>query len=500
MKINSKIAAMTLSALLLCVPAEQASAQTYRISDMVGGLFKGKKKNKKQEVQKVVEPATTTPKIKEELTPSEGFSQPEQNSIPAVDAGKCIKLVTWGDGPNKEEATKVALRSAVEQAYGTFVSANTTILNDDLVKDEIVTVSKGNIASFKELSSTVKADGKVNVTVEATVSITNLISYAQSKGAETEFAGATFAMNMKMQELNKQNEQKVFEHLLVQVKEMLPQCFDRKLSVEPMAATISDAWGIMGTARYNDTNVARERIEEFVKYTAEKKPSHTNKAKKLSQWILNADNCYLLKIDLKYIPNDNFKKCSDLVYNTLNGIALSKEEISERKKTNLSVTNCAFDWTGKRPEFEGTKYAGSIPILSFRNSEEYIINWLSAFKDLLVHEFSNFKLVDNMGNESSFDVYSSLKRNKEEGFQNSYLTLYNIPEGKGVFSPYVKLSKGSENKNNDMNVFFKQVKPDHHYSSIVESIVRESYDLEMWTLMPKSDISKYSNFKVERKN
>ena len=31
----------------------------------------------------------------------------------------------------------MALRSAIEQAFGTFVSANTTILNDEVVKDEI---------------------------------------------------------------------------------------------------------------------------------------------------------------------------------------------------------------------------------------------------------------------------------------------------------------------------------------------------------------------------
>lgn len=39
-----------------------------------------------------------------------------------------VTLVVSGDGANKEEATKVALRSAIEQVYGTFVSANTSIV------------------------------------------------------------------------------------------------------------------------------------------------------------------------------------------------------------------------------------------------------------------------------------------------------------------------------------------------------------------------------------
>ena len=42
-----------------------------------------------------------------------------------------VTLVVSGDGETKEDATHVALRSAVEQAYGVFVSANTEIVNDE---------------------------------------------------------------------------------------------------------------------------------------------------------------------------------------------------------------------------------------------------------------------------------------------------------------------------------------------------------------------------------
>ena len=63
-----------------------------------------------------------------------------------------VTLVVSGDGTTKEEATHVALRSAVEQAYGVFVSANTEIMNDELVKDEIATVTSGNVKSYKELN------------------------------------------------------------------------------------------------------------------------------------------------------------------------------------------------------------------------------------------------------------------------------------------------------------------------------------------------------------
>lgn len=65
---------------------------------------------------------------------------------------KEITLTVSSDGPTKDDAIKNALRLAIEQAYGVFVSANTTILNDDLVKDEIVTISKGAIKEYSLIS------------------------------------------------------------------------------------------------------------------------------------------------------------------------------------------------------------------------------------------------------------------------------------------------------------------------------------------------------------
>lgn len=74
------------------------------------------------------------------------------------------------------------------------------------------------------------------------------------------------------------------------------------------------------------------KAESFAKNVARVNTSITDNGKMLSQWIMNADNCYLLKMNLQYIPNENFKKVTDLIYNTLKGISLSQEEISECQK------------------------------------------------------------------------------------------------------------------------------------------------------------------------
>lgn len=152
-----------------------------------------------------------------------------QQSAVKGDVGNTVSLVASGTGNTKEEATKNALRSALEQAYGTFVSSNTKVVNDELLKDEIVSISTGNIVSYEELSF-IDSSPK-QVTVKAVVSITRLQNYAQNKGMSAELAGNTFAMNLKMEELNKKNQDIALKHLLEQTQLMSSNLFDYKLSV-----------------------------------------------------------------------------------------------------------------------------------------------------------------------------------------------------------------------------------------------------------------------------
>ena len=56
-----------------------------------------------------------------------------------------IQLQTNGYGANENEAIMDALRMAVENAYGVFINTSTTIINDQLIEDEIKSLGKGNI-------------------------------------------------------------------------------------------------------------------------------------------------------------------------------------------------------------------------------------------------------------------------------------------------------------------------------------------------------------------
>lgn len=142
-----------------------------------------------------------------------------------------ITLIVTSDGATKDDAIKNALRSAIEQAYGVFVSANTDILNDELVNDDIATVASGNIKSYKELSTS-QSDGKTDVTLETVVSVGKLINYAKSKGAECELNGEALGRDIELKLQFKKNEEKAIENLIAMMRNQLSSCFDYTITMD----------------------------------------------------------------------------------------------------------------------------------------------------------------------------------------------------------------------------------------------------------------------------
>tara|TARA_B100001939_G_scaffold168013_1_gene144887 strand:- start:1935 stop:2231 length:297 start_codon:yes stop_codon:yes gene_type:complete len=63
-----------------------------------------------------------------------------------------IKITTSGSGFTKGAAIQEALRSALEQSYGSFVSSKTNIKNDELINDEIVSITNGDIHKYEIIS------------------------------------------------------------------------------------------------------------------------------------------------------------------------------------------------------------------------------------------------------------------------------------------------------------------------------------------------------------
>lgn len=163
-------------------------------------------------------------------------SQPEDNS-------KIVTLTEIGQGKSKEDAKYKALRNAIESAFGTFISSKTDILNDELLKDEIVSVTNGNIQKFEILSERQMPDGSYTSVVKATVSVTKLKTYFEGKGAIVEFKGGLFAANIKIQELNLGNEEKIMDYVFYMAKEIIKKgTWDYTISAKPPKSMGDGNW------------------------------------------------------------------------------------------------------------------------------------------------------------------------------------------------------------------------------------------------------------------
>lgn len=165
------------------------------------------------------------------------------NILSAQETSDDFRLVVSSEGATKEEATHQALLSAIEQAFGTFVSANTTIINNETVEEEITTAEFGNIKEYEVLNVTQLKNSMYYVTLKATVLIGNLVNYAKSKGSSCELAGDmnTFAYKVKLYKANKKAAEKTLDNMINQLYEMGPYLFDYEVEVGDPTVSNPDA-------------------------------------------------------------------------------------------------------------------------------------------------------------------------------------------------------------------------------------------------------------------
>jgi hypothetical protein len=130
---------------------------------------------------------------------------------------KSVTLITSGQGKTQDEAKQNALRNAIEQTFGAFISSHTEIVNDNVVKDEIISVSNGNIEKYEILAEEKLPNGYYSSTLSVSISTINLKSYFLNKGFEIEFDGNTFAANLKLMNQNKKNEEKLIDEIINQL-------------------------------------------------------------------------------------------------------------------------------------------------------------------------------------------------------------------------------------------------------------------------------------------
>jgi hypothetical protein len=147
-------------------------------------------------------------------------------NVTAQEENKDVIITASGSGKTLEDAKQSALRSAIEQAFGAFISSKTEMFNDQIVADQMASVSSGNIKSFEILNQGQLPDGRWGVTLKTIVSVDKLTSFVQAKGITIEVKGGMFALNIKQQLLNEQGEFNAVAEMVGLLHEPMQISFD----------------------------------------------------------------------------------------------------------------------------------------------------------------------------------------------------------------------------------------------------------------------------------
>ncbi|MBM22978.1 MAG: hypothetical protein CMD78_01770 [Gammaproteobacteria bacterium] len=191
-----------------------------------------------------------------------------------------IRVQTIGIGATEAEAVTDAQINALQLSYQTFISTDLVILNNQIVHDEIASLVSGTIQDFKVLSTFEDNLGLWEASIDATLTQGNLVRFAEAIGDEIKVQGSLFGTEIKQQNLNKANEPKVIQHL-VKKAEFFVDFFDVSLS---------------------DENIKPKRLD---------------------------NNSWQLYFQVNITANDNFEQLYQLVYDTLDAVSMSENEIGK---------------------------------------------------------------------------------------------------------------------------------------------------------------------------
>jgi len=304
-----------------------------------------------------------------------------------------VTLTVSGQGETMEEAKTNALRSAIEQAFGTFISSKTEILNDELVKDEIVSVANGNIQKFEIISEVQIPNGRYATTLKAIVSVTKLTTFCESKGVEVEFKGGLFAANILIQELYEKNEILAVENLTKTLNNISLKSFDYSIKASDPYSTKNGDWDIPitvnVTANNNFINIPT-LLEQTIK-SLSLSDSELNNYVKLNKEVYPITLATMDKEGIYYLRNSkSITLIIDFIY-SLNNAVTNFEIYDGIKKKSIEKYNLTIDDRNFRL------------ILKNRNDG----GWCGICAASLFHNFCGSRHDSKIPNFNYKDVYSN---------------------------------------------------------------------------------------------
>jgi hypothetical protein len=295
-------------------------------------------------------------------------------SVAQID-NKDVVITSSGSGTSQELAIQTALRNAIEQAFGTFISSQTEILNDEIVADQMSSVASGNIKSYEVLNESQLPNGSWASTLRVIVSVDKLTSFVEAKGITVEIKGGLFALNIKQQLLNEQGEIMAISQMFRVLHEVMQTAFDF-------------------TIKSGDPKSLDEESKNWE-----------------------------IPLTVTATTNKNMDFSTNYFLKTLSAISLTQTEVDTYKSLNKQVFQITVQYLGKTESFYLRKK------LSFDLIDSFINNWKFYTQLFQVHLSSNEIILD----EKIHDGQNTIREIYEYSYHQINIELPNSNQEVGSF-------------------------------------------------------------------
>jgi len=283
--------------------------------------------------------------------------------------GKTSTVVATGTGSNEEQARRQAEINAIISTIGSFVSQETTVMNDKLIQDKISEISSGTITKSEIIKP---FDGK-SITIRASVSVSEVMSFCKKNGIGTTVNGTGIYNEIARMGDNQDGEETALQALSTKVRALLKQSFDyRVIASDP-------------SFEKNENNRGNQRI--------------------------SSKNNITIPIKVEVYSNANIKMVFDEIKKTFRGISMNKSErdmytkLGNRFYEVTILSEYEFDKEPlASPSYYYRKPANSIRI--------YVMNGNGSSKDIVKNDNNTFYIrldPSNWCNTFSADIEKSLK-------------------------------------------------------------------------------------------
>lgn len=320
-------------------------------------------------------------------------------------ATQTITLTTSGCGPTDDDAIKLALRSAIEQTYGVFVSSNTTVINDEIGNDSIAIISKGVVQKYDIISRLILNDGSVFVTLIAVISPDAVVSYAINHNGGVSYDGNSFLMDLKIKQLRVENTKIALNNMFRHVYALLENAFMYSLDLGTPSLQETGQFIVPITVRAY-ANEVNEQISEIIESTLASLNLSDNEAQEFKDRNLpvyrygniNGSNNlskyeYCLPCDL----NDYFNSFNKAVYEQFTGIRMVTKDKSNKYKVEWGQFS------------RGRRVQNGIPVFS-------VLDVISQFYYGVLYSQNNLRLVMTEKQLQSFGGFDVVRANGSSAY------------------------------------------------------------------------------------